>query len=53
VWTKSDALVQMLADTPVTVTAVRGGLVHFDTSSGVRVRLPVQVFRGLFDVVPS
>lgn len=45
----------LLAATPMEVAAVRGGLVHFTTTtaSGVRVRLPVQVFRMLFDPVPS
>lgn len=49
----ADALVSLLADTPVTVTAVRGGVVRFTCSSGVVVRFPEPVFRALFDPVPS
>lgn len=49
----ADALVSLLADTPVTVTAVRGGVVRFTCASGVAMRMPLAVFRGLFDQVPT
>jgi len=43
----SDALPAVLAAGPVTVTAVRAGIVHF-TSNGIPVRFPVSVFRMLY-----
>jgi len=51
-WTLSDALVSLLADTPVTVTAVRANIVHFTTASAMPMRMPVQMFTGMLDPVP-
>jgi hypothetical protein len=48
-WTVGESLVSLLADTPVTVTAVLGGVgCNFTTASGLPVRLPVSVFRMLY-----
>ena len=52
-WTMSDALVSILADTPVTVTGVHGGLVHFTTAGGLSLSFRSGTFRGLFDPVRS
>lgn len=47
-WTVGAALLDLLADTPVTVTELRAGVVHYRTASGVPMTMPLGVYRGLY-----